>query len=345
MVDGPKVKKNDQRIMTNKMKFLILGCGAIGQRHISNLKKVSKGKIIVCDTNHDRLKKVGQKYEVDTFLNFDDALEQNINTVIVSTPPSQHISVALAAARKGCNLFIEKPLSDNLNGVAELIDISEKKKIVIFMGFNFRFQYGLRKVKTFLKENTIGRIVSARAEFAHYLPDWHPGENYRKNYSARKILGGGSILDAIHEIDYIRWLLGEVGEIFCFSEKISDLDIDTEDIAEIVMRLKTNQIISIHMDYVRRIYNRSCEIIGEKGIINWNFQERTVRLYSLKNKTWQIFHKKEDTNEMYLEEMKHFILCLQGKARPEVNIFDGKRNLEIALAARKSARNKCVVPV
>jgi predicted dehydrogenase len=210
------------------------------------------------------------------------------------------------------------------------------------LGFNLRFHPCLQKIKDILDEGKIGRTISAKAEVGQYLPDWHPSEDYRKSYSAQKALGGGIILDAIHEIDYVRWFLGDVSEVFCYADKLSHLEIDTEDIAEILLRFKSKAIGNIHMDYVQRVYNRKCEIVGDEGTVTWNFSDNIVRLYTAKSKQWQLFPISNeqtgfDFNQTYLQEMKCFIQCLTEKLSPPVDGTDGKRIQEIALAAKKSA--------
>ena len=130
--------------------------------------------------------------------------------VVITTPTASHLSLALEAAEHGCHLFIEKPLAHAWQGVDRLVDLVEHGRLVTLVGCNLRFHPGLRAVKNLLAEKAVGRVIAVRAEVGQYLPDWHPEEDYRKNYSARRALGGGIVLDAIHEIDYVRWLLGEV---------------------------------------------------------------------------------------------------------------------------------------
>jgi predicted dehydrogenase len=82
-----------------------------------------------------------------------------------------------------------------------------------------RFHPGIARLKELLNKDVIGKAVSARLQVGHYLPDWHPEEDYRQSYSAIKSMGGGVILDSIHELDYIRWLIGEINEVFAFVKK------------------------------------------------------------------------------------------------------------------------------
>lgn len=329
----------------DKMKFLVLGCGSIGKRHIRNLKNINAGEIIAYDVKLERCHDVEEHYGIRTSRDLEQSLAQRPDVALICNPTSLHISSALIAAHNGCHLFIEKPLSHSLDGIDELIEIVDQKELVTLVACNMRFHPGISKMKELLDKESIGKIICARAQAGHYLPSWHPWEDYRYGYSGNKSLGGGVILDGIHEIDYITWLLGEVMQVFCFSGKLSSLEIDTEDTAEILLKFKSGAMTEVHLDYVQRSYARSCLIIGEEGTILWDFNERQVRFYSAKSEKWQIFHEKSgyDINEMYIEEMKHFLQCVVGKTKPLQDINRAKRVLQIALAAKESSLNGEVV--
>jgi len=324
------------------MKLLVVGCGSIGERHIRNLKTFFKGEILACDTDPKRLSVVGKKYHIQTYTDLEQALDRT-SAALVCTPPSSHIPIALVAAKHGAHVFVEKPMSHNLKGVNELIKKAKKENLVIFVGYNFRFHPGIKLVKKMLDEGRIGKALSARAEFGQYLPGWRPWQDYRQGYTARKELGGGIILDGSHEIDYIRWFLGEVEEVFCSAGKISNLEVETEDTAEIVLKFRSGVIAEIHLDFVRRDYSRNCALIGEKGSIVWNYPEKLVKAYSAQGRRWRTFDISGEPNDMYVHEMKHFIRCVQGKEEPLVSGEEGKRTLEIALAAKQSAKTGKIV--
>jgi predicted dehydrogenase len=205
-----------------------------------------------------------------------------------------------------------------------------------------RFHPGLMRVKSLIADGAVGKVTSARVEVGQYLPDWHPAEDYRQGYSAQAALGGGVILDAIHEIDYARWLLGSVSSVACFAGKQSDLEIDTEDTAAILLRFASGAIGEIHLDYVQRAYSRTCHLIGDTGTIRWDYSAGAVVWYSAQTRTWETFHNPPgwQPNQMYLDEMCHFLRCLSGLEQPTLDVFEAARVLEVALAAKMSAREQ-----
>lgn len=327
------------------MKFLVIGCGSIGKRHIGNLKILSVGDIIASDVRMDRCKEVEKAYGIKTYVDLEEALEQKPDVVLIATPTSLHLPQALAAAKRGCHLFIEKPLSHTLDGVDEFIGIVTQKNLVALIGCNMRFHHSIVLMKELLDKGSIGKVISARLQAGFYLPDWHPYEDYRESYSASKHLGGGVILDGIHEIDYIRWFLGEVRQVFCFAGKFSDIEIDTEDMAEILLKFETGAIAEVHLDYIQRIRGCSCQLIGDGGTIIWEQNEATVKFYSAENGYWQVYPEPFDygINEMYIKQTEHFLRCIEKREQPMGNEKEAKRVLEVALAAKESARTGKII--
>jgi len=327
------------------MKFLVSGGGSIGKRHIRNLKALKAGQIIAHDVKVEQCREVEREYGIKVYSELDTALAEKPDVALICTPTSLHIPTAISAARSGCHLFIEKPLSDSLDGVDELIKIATQQQLTTLVGCNMRFHPGIAIMKELLDKKSIGRVVCGRVQAGQYLPDWHPWEDYRQGYSANKSLGGGIILDGVHEIDYIRWFLGDVKQVCCFAGKLSSLEIDTEDMAEVLLQFKSGAVGEVHLDYIQRSYSRSCQIIGEQGTILWDFNERQVKLYSAESRTWQVFPQKPDyeINQMYVDEMRHFLRCIEGVDYPIQSAGEAKRVLEIALAAKESARTGKII--
>ena len=321
------------------MKFLIIGCGSIGERHIRNLRNLSVDNILACDTNSDRLYLMKEKYNTEIYKDLDEALKKKPDAVLVCTPPNLHIPIALKAVEHNAHIFIEKPISHNLEKVDDFLTKADRKKLIVLVGYNLRFHPGIQLIKKMIDEKVIGRVLSARAEVGQYLPDWRPSQDYRQSYTGKNDMGGGIILDGSHEIDYIRWLLGDITEVSCFADKVSDLDVDVEDTAEILLKFKNNIIAEIHLDFVQRAYSRNCKIIGEEGTLIWDCPGKYVKAYYSTKKQWKTYPIEIEPNDMYVEEMKHFLECIKGKTSPLISGGEAKKVLAVALAAKKSAKS------
>ena len=323
-------------------RFLVVGCGSIGRRHAKNLRALGVSDMLAFDLRSDRREDVMSTYGIGTVASLEAAWNYDPEVVLVTVPTSLHVAMALEAAFRGCHLFIEKPLSHDLDGVKRLLDTVKQNNLVTLVGCNMRFHPGLSTLKSLLADRAVGNVIAARVEVGQYLPDWRPGEDYRQSYSARREQGGGVILDAIHEIDYIRWLLGEVVGATCWAGKLSQLEIDTEDVAAILLRFENGTVGEVHLDYIQRVYSRTCQIIGEEGTLYWDYTAGEVRWFSAQTKQWKVCANPNgwEPNQMYLDEMKHFLRCLAGEEKPVLDVFDAARVLGIALAAKESARQQ-----
>lgn len=326
------------------MKVLVVGCGSIGERHIRNLMGLHVDEVAACDTDENRLSTIRDECSLSgAFTDLSDALDKGFEAVLVCTPPSTHIAIAREALEYGAHVFIEKPLSNTLDGVDDLIKQASRKKRVLSVGYNFRFHPGLTMVKESIAKKEIGMALAARAQFGQYLPDWRPWQDYTKSYTARTDLGGGIILDGSHEIDYMLWLLGDVREVFCFAGNAKNLDTQTEGIAEILLRFESGCLGEVHLDYVRPGYARNCEIVGERGIIKWDYKLNAVERYAPDTKEWISIKVDGRTEDMYVAEMKNFIASVNGLEEPLVTGAEGMRSLQVALAAKESAATGRVV--
>jgi predicted dehydrogenase len=323
------------------LRFLVIGCGSIGQRHIRNLVTLGNHDVLAFDPREDRRSEVESRRGVSVVDSLEEAWSARPEAAVICSPTGLHVDHALEAARNGAHLFVEKPLSDRLDGIEEVTALAGARQLITLVACNFRFHPGLQLAKRLVEEGAIGRPIAARAQFGQYLPDWHPREDYRHGYSAQRALGGGVILDQVHELDNLRWLLGEVAEVFCFAGRLSDLEIDTEDTASILLRFRNGALAQVHLDYVQRAYERSLQLIGDQGTIWWSFQDKLVRWYTSsdgmwRSATWPAY----ETNEMYVAEMRHFLRCLSGEETPALDLDGGRRVLEIALAAKTSAERR-----
>jgi predicted dehydrogenase len=327
------------------MKFLIAGLGSIGRRHLHNLQALGERDILLYRTHKSSLPEDElADFPVETDLQ--TALAHRPEAVIIANPTALHLSVAIPAAQAGCHLFLEKPVSHSLEGLDELQSSLQKGNGRALVGFQFRFHPGLQKIALLLNQGAIGRVLSARAHWGEHLPGWHPWEDYRRGYSARHDLGGGVILTLCHPLDYLRWLLGEVHNLWAYAAHLSELDLDVEDTAEIGLRFASGALGSVHLDYNQQPASHRLEIIGTQGTLRWGNADGAVRLFTASsnsaggNSGWQSFPAPPgfERNQLFLAEMRHFIEVVRGAAEPACTLEDGIQAQRLALAAHRSAQ-------
>jgi predicted dehydrogenase len=334
------------------MKYLIAGLGSIGRRHMRNLLALGEKDIVLLRTRKSTLpddELAGYPVETDVKA----ALRRHKpDAVIVSNPTSMHLQVAIPAAEAGCAILLEKPISHSTDGLDTLQTAVVKSGSKVLVAFQFRFHPGLVLAKQLISAGEIGRVISAHVHFGEYLPAWHPWEDYRKSYAARADMGGGVVLTQSHSLDYLPWLIGRVEAVWGFTAKLSDLEVDVEDTAEIGLRFDGGALGSIHLDFNQQPPAHRFEVIGTNGSLKWDLSDGATRVYraspeSLATSTgmgikaggeWTVHPLAEDweRNVMFMEQMKHFVSVVHGRVEPTCTLEDGLRVQKLVQAIHTS---------
>ncbi len=326
------------------MNILVVGCGSIGKRHIRNLITlgIEPKKIFCVETRDDRINEVKNYGIITVYKDLNLALdsENKYDSAIICSPTSLHIEQCNLLSSKKINLMIEKPLSSNLDGIEILKKNVKQNNLVVLMAYIFRFSPQVQMIKDLLKNKSIGKIYYVRGEFSEYLPDWHPYEDYRSFYMAEKTMGGGSILDQSHIFDLVHYLIDGFSSVKAFNSKVSNLEINADDISELIVELKNGVIASLHTDIFGRQHKKFLDIKGEDGNINWDFYKNEVSVYNTKDKTLVVHNKfPTDFNLTYINEMKHFLDCCKNKKKTLAPLNDGIDTMKLIKAAEQSHQN------
>ena len=327
------------------MKALVVGTGSVGKRHINNL--ISSGiEVISFSYRNSTLTEFRGKKKESFSCSESEALKEHYDFIVISNTTDKHIDTAIKAAKLSRNIYLEKPISNSLNRTNELIEIVKSKKLILDAGFILRSHPNLIWIEKFIQSNHLGNLLYADVSAGHLLSEWRPETDYRKSYSALKGMGGGVIFDLIHEIDIVYWLFGEIKEVSCMIQNVSFLEIETESIANILMRLKSKQVIHTKIDYVRPNYSRKVEIVFENAIIYWDYLEGEVFLEEkgkdaiLVNSTPKGFKR----NDIFLMHLNLFISKLKQPYKEDSSTLkDACEVLKVALAAHESAKKNKII--
>jgi len=313
------------------MKVLVVGMGSIGKRHVSNLLDINPNiEIDVFDNIEKKILDIKKEYSVNV-VEEHSVDSNNYDCILVCTSPSSHIDIALRAVNSGSNVFIEKPLSINMDKVNELQELKNKNNIHVFVGYNFRFNKGINLIKKIVEQEKFGKILHVSSYFGQYLPDWKPEQDFKDNYTAWKKLGGGIILDNSHEIDYLTWMFGKPKSIQSDYIQTDLFPSDTEAICDVILKFEKNILGTIHMDYVRRVYRRTLELLCENAVIEWSLSKNEIRIFDVALDSCDINSTGETINDMYIEEMKHVLECVKLNKNSEIiSLENGISSLQLS---------------
>lgn len=325
------------------MKFLVVGLGSMGKRRIRNLLSLKAGEIIGFDPRQDRRDEALQRYGIRTVDTFDAGLEEGTDALIISTPPDLHMRYAIPAVRAGKHFFTEASVTTE--GMRELIDECRDKKTVAAPSCTMRFHPSIKKIKEIVTQGVIGTPLAVTYHSGQYLPDWHPWEDYRKFYAAKRETGACREIVPF-ELTWLTWVFGRPAKISCFKDKISGLDVDIDDVYQILMNFESGLTAHLLVDVVARTPTRSFRLLGKDGVVEWSWDSKRVQLYSAASKKWTAFLEPtaiveagyQAAENMYIDEISAFLSAIQGQA-PFPSTFE--EDLEILkyllLAERSSA--------
>ena len=330
-------------------RILLVGLGSIGTRHL-RLARLQFPNADIRILRHG-LENTQPEFSNGCFMTLQDVFEFAPQIAIITNPATSHLAMAQPLAEKGVHLLVEKPLSASLEGIAHLIETCKELNTVLMVGYNLRFSSSLNFFRDQLRRGAIGDFLSVRCEVGQFLPSWRPDKDYRQGVSARKELGGGALLELSHELDYMRWIFGDIDWVRATLSRQSSFEIDVEDSAHLIVGFlpdnKKRQLVgAINLDFIRHDQTRVCTVIGEKGSMHWNGLTGEVKLLEKSGTDWKIlFIQQPQQDDTYLAEWQHFIHCVNENKIPIVTGVDGLRVIEIIEAAHLSAPSGAQVEV
>jgi len=280
------------------MKIIFFGLGSIGNR---------QAKILLEDYNHEvfayRTNKGQEKNHlgIKEVYSWSEVKKIKPDIAFITNPTSLHVKTALRCASLGMHLFIEKPLSNSMKDISALMKICRDKDLTAYVAYNMRFIPIIKKIKQLIKGK---KIYHVRVVCSSYLPHWRPGVNHLKSYSSSRKLGGGVLLDLSHEFDYIKYLFGPFKTLQGKFGRISDVAVDAEDYADIVMTLESCVAVNLHLNFMSLLKERKIIIDYKDGYCIGDL---------IRNRIIYVVGKKEkyldcacDRNSSHREQMQYF---------------------------------------
>jgi len=301
------------------MKILIAGLGSIGKRHLMSIQKINGVEVAALRTGKGTLK---DKSDVREFYSIEEALDYKPDGVLIANPTSKHVETALPFLQKGIKVLIEKPIDDT---------ISESQKLEGYKG-NILVAYCMRffPLNSFIKELSLREnIFKISFQRSFYLPKMHPYADYRTEYAAKKELGGGVIRTFSHEIDMMLNWFGEPLSVTGVTDKISHLEMDTDDFAFFTAKTKSGARINFELDFFAPVNVNVGEAFTEKGKYFWD--TKSIQYLDYNESVPREILKYEDNafEVMYVNQIQDFINFIQGKPSENATYETAMQVMEI----------------
>ncbi len=324
--------------------ILIIGTGSAGKRHANNLH--SLGCEVSCmDPRQDRLDDIRAEQinlkAVFTSVEEAFASGQTFDGVVVASPPSFHVNQCIAALQQGVPVLLEKPVAPDLSGALKLRTAVQDSGVPLLLGYTWRWWPPLQKVKQLVDDQVVGKLKFVKFTMAAHLADWHPWERYQDFFMASKTMGGGAILDESHWLDLMLWFFGIPEKLFAKVDKISDLEIETDDNVDMLVFYHNGLRVSLHLDLYARPHEKSIQFVGENGTLIW--EPNLIKIGKKMDPDWELEEFTYDRNDMFVAVAEEFLNLLSGADSQTCSLDDGIRVLEVIEAARQSSSTEKII--
>lgn len=309
------------------LRVLIAGCGSIGRRHLAHLAALDNiAEISIFTRNQQCLK----GFEKDPRIKITGSLDETpADIAVIANETDKHAATAIRLASRGMHLFIEKPLAVSVKQAEEIQRAVAAAGVKVHIGYNLRFLGIMGRLRDVLADRILGTPYFAHIEAGQFLPDWRPDTDYRRSYSASAARGGGVALDLSHEIDYMRYLFGDPISWQTVKTKVSNLEIDSDDMFDGIYRYAGNFVCTVHLDYLQPIRQRELRITGSNGQLTCDLVSRRMTMTVKGQETVVADEDLFDLAATYPAELYHFLEVVREGIAPRVTLADGIQALRL----------------
>lgn len=325
------------------MKILVIGLGSMGKRRLRNLKALKETDVIAFDLREDRRKEAEKKFGIKTYANFKETMKEMPEIFIISVPPAIHLEYQLFAAKNDIHFFTEASVVKE--GLDQVIDILKDKDIVGAASSTLRYHPAIKKIKELVDNNEIGKLCTFTHHSGQYLPDWHPWEKVSDFYVSKRDTGGGREIVPF-ELSWITWIFGEIESVSSLIGNTLNMGEGIDDVYHVLITFKSGLIAHLLVDVVSRYAYRYFKLLGSDGVIEWDWNTKQVGIYDPKNQKWDYYKEdfgaaQEDYNpniieEMYIDEMKHFLNAVKKNEKYQYPLVEDKKILDILYKIEES---------
>lgn len=318
--------------------ILIVGSGSVGKRHARNLAALGC-RISCVDPRAERRDELAAETPVvGSHSTIDAALAAGgLDGVVVGSPTAFHPAQTIAALDAGLPVLLEKPVAKTAAEARTIYDAEQRTGVPVLLGYTWRWWPPLLQVRACLNEGAIGKIRHVQFHMSAHLADWHPWEPYQEFFMASAAQGGGALLDESHWIDLMTWFFGTPVELSGRVEKISDLDIETDDNVDALAVYPDGLRVSLHLDLYGRPHEKYIRFIGENGTLFWSADPNRITVGKQSGQVWDEEVFTCERNDMFTAVARDFLDVVGGRSKPSCTLADGLKVMDLIEAIRTSS--------
>lgn len=334
--------------------FGIVGTGMIAQFHAKAIEAIPDAKLVACfDMVAERADAFGQENNCIAYSNLDEMLANaDVQVVTICTPSGVHLDPAVAAAKAGKHLLVEKPLEITLERCDAIINACQESGVQLGAILPSRFSPANLALKKAIEEGRFGKLTLGDT----YVKWWRSQEYYDSGgwRGTWKLDGGGAFMNqAIHNVDLLYWFMGDVDQVIGMTATIAHERIEVEDVGSATVRFKNGALGNLEATtcaYPGLL--KKTEIHGTKGsaiieqdsILLWDFEEKRpddeqllAELGAGSATTGGASDPKAISFVGHQKQFEDFIAAVKENRTPAIDGYEGRKSVELILAIYQSS--------
>ena len=320
----------------DKLRVAVIGAGFIARVHIPSWKRIPGVELVsVVDIVEDKAKGYAEEFKIPAYYkDFREMLEkEDVDIVDICTPTYTHAEIAIESMKAGKHVLTEKPIALKTKDAREMIETAKKQGVKFMVAHCLRFWPEYVVIKRIVENGDIGEPRVARAYRQSGFPVWAPW-----HFDENK--GGGVFVDmSIHDVDTLRWIIGDVEEVYARGGVLKEKKSTAYDYVHALLKFKNGAIAYVEGSWIQPEgypFSTYMEIVGTKGALRVdNHETAAVKIWRPGQLPQDFTPNSEDA---YYLEIKNFYEAVKYDKEPAVPGEEGLKTLEVVLAAVKSIR-------
>ncbi|MHC4874040.1 MAG: Gfo/Idh/MocA family protein [Planctomycetota bacterium] len=314
-----------------KIKFLVVGCGSIGLRHLGCLMTRKDAELAAVDVSKAAAKAVADiDKSIEFFADLKEALKWQPEITIICTPNNMHADATIAAFKAGSHVLCEKPIADTVKDGKRMVAAAKKYKKVLAVGYTERFRASIEHLERMVAKKELGNLIGGRAMVGTYNTLLCAKSNFRSK------IFGILMVDYTHEIDMLRAVFGDVKSVTAKanSKAVKKLK-TTPSLAAMLLEYKSGAVVTVHMDYVQHPQRRTLEVFGDKKVVEIDMQTDVMKIYDCNKEGYQSIQFDPIRNERFSAEHTDMVDAIRKRRKPRV---DGAGAVEVLAVAEEAIK-------
>ncbi len=338
----------------NRVRVALIGLGSWSGVIANAVQRSKKAQLVTCYTRKpEKRETFSNKYGCDQDQSFEDVLKRNdVDGILLTTPNAVHAEHAVAAARQGKHVFVEKPIANTFGEGEKILEACQKAGVVLLVGHDMRRLSGFRKLKELLDKGVIGRPVMVESNFSARLGFELTPDKWRWYGDDTGCPAGSLMTMGVHHADTLCYYFGSIRKVFAFFNKlytpadVEDVTMTTFQFASGVLGYLGSTYSSPRANWIY-VYGTDAHLFCSVSLPNLPFDEY-LKIWSVVDKytTLQLFDKSQDKPETIslqigdpiLEEIDEFADCIRLGQKPETDGEGALKALALIRAAIDSSR-------